>query len=275
MSRRAGVLGAVAVIAVVALGISNASAASLTVIAGKLGTFNVADRCATGPLAVAVAGTPGVGGTYTQVSIANVPAACDGKAIALTVFGAARNALGTSVLGAVAVTGPTTVIMGSYTGADVLGAALTIGGYGMSTTWTGPAGAANCVVTGVFPNGVPGTEVARTTETCSVTITVNSVDKGNGNNQNAQLMIVVTNNSTSVIRWRVDAHLAQVTPLLPFTPKDIATDVTLYSECSAMPDVIISGTSASLPDSQVLYPGGTATVTFFVYEKQQNRDTSC
>ena len=49
MSGRSAVLGAVAILAVLAFGISNASAASLSVIAGKLGSFNVADRCVTGP----------------------------------------------------------------------------------------------------------------------------------------------------------------------------------------------------------------------------------
>jgi hypothetical protein len=159
VNRRIGALGAIAILAVLALGISNASAASLRVIAGKLGTFNVADRCVTGPLPVTVAGTP-TAGSYPQVHIGTVLAACDGKAIKLTVFGTGGSVLGTSQALATASTDTTTVtMMATYPGALVLGAALTIGGYGVTTTWTGPppppgsiiiAGANTAVVLGAW-----------------------------------------------------------------------------------------------------------------------------
>ena len=217
MNRRIGALGAIAILAVLALGISNASAASLTVIAGKLGAFNVANRCATGPLAVAVAGTADVGGTYTQVSITGVPVACSEKAIALTVFGSSGNSLRTSVLGAVAATGTTTVTMtGSYTGADVLGAALTIGGYGMTTTWTGAA--ASCVVTQVKI----GTKwQAPTTQTCPVISTTVTKQNGSGTNHYATVTVKIHNDSDVQIRWLVNADLGQSPPYMTWTTHSV------------------------------------------------------
>ena len=105
-----------------------------------------APRCVTGPLAVTVAGAP-TGGNYSQASIGGIPSECNGLALNLTVFGSAGAALGTSAPSAVAATGTTTVTMiAAYSGAAVLGAALTIGGYGVTTTWTGPPPPATCVV---------------------------------------------------------------------------------------------------------------------------------
>ncbi len=173
MSRRSAVLGAVAILAVLALGISNASAASLSVVAGKLGSFNVADRCVTGPLPVTVAGTP-TAGSYPQVLIGAVPAACSGKAIKLTVFGTGWSVLGTSQAVATASTGSTTVTMtAAYPGASVLGAALSIGGYGVTTSWTftPPVSYPTCQVYRL----VGGVETARPGSTCTVTgLTVDS-----------------------------------------------------------------------------------------------------
>jgi hypothetical protein len=265
MSRRGAGLGAVAILAVLALGISNASAASLSVIAGKLGTFNVADRCATGPLAVAVAGTSGVGGTYTQVSIASVPAACNGLAIKVTVFGASGNSLGTSVLGAVAATGTTTVTMtGSYTGAAVLGAALTIGGYGMTTTWTGAA--ASCVVTQARIGGV---WQAPTTQTCSVVSTTVTKQSGSGTNHSATVTVTIHNDSNVQIRWLVNADLGQSPPYMTWTTHSVtlAVGASLASGCGSMPFVSISGGTGTVAAN------GTKNVAFTAYENASG--TSC
>jgi hypothetical protein len=108
------------------------------------------------------------GGNYSQASIGGIPYGCNGLALNLTVFGSAGAALGTSATPAVAATGTTTVTMiAAYSGAAVLGAALTIGGYGVTTTWTGPAAAATCVVREANVGGWG----APTTQTCSVTST--------------------------------------------------------------------------------------------------------
>jgi len=251
---------------VLALGISNASAVSLSVIAGKLGAFNVADRCATGPLAVAVAGTADVGGTYTQVSITGVPVACSEKAIALTVFGSSGNSLRTSVLGAVAATGTTTVTMtGSYTGAAVLGAALTIGGYGMTTTWTGAA--ASCVVTQARIGGV---WQAPTTQTCSVVSTTVSNQRGSGTNQYATVTVRIHNDSNVPIRWLVNADLGQSPPYMTWTTQSVAlaAGASLVSVCGRMPFVSISGGTGAVT------AGTNKNVQFTAYENNTS-GTSC
>jgi hypothetical protein len=276
MSRRAGVLGAVAVIAVVALGISNASAASLSVIAGKLGTFNVADRCATAPLSVTVAGTP-TGGNYTQVSISSVPALCANLKIQLTLVGASGASI-VEFLGAVpAITAPTPVTLtlpalANYSGAAVIGAALTIGRYGVTATWTAPPAppAGTCVVTGYQP-GSPSEHAPMLTggtQTCSVT-SVTVVKKpwiDNDGAHHTQFNVTLHNNSTDTIAFELDANLATSPPYLTWEPKSLdLSNLSLVSACGSMPNVRLTGPTGNFWNS-IIKPGEDRVLDFIAVE---------
>ena len=86
---------------------------SVSVIVGILVALTIADRCAAGPLSVSVAGTV-TNGSSIQVGIGSVPAQRKNLAIRLTVFGTSGASLGATA---------------------VVGVALSVAGYGATTTF--------------------------------------------------------------------------------------------------------------------------------------------
>ena len=277
MSRRAGVLGAVAVISVVALGISNASAASLTLFSAKLGAVTVADRCTSGPLAVTVAGALDINGNYRQVSISGVPALCTDDAIQLTLVGASGASI-VEFLGAVpTITAPTTVTLtlpglADYSGPAVLGAALTIGGYGVTTTWTGPPAppAGTCVVTGYQVGGNPSSNAPMLTggtQTCSVTsVVVAGREWSNNGARHTQFKVTLHNDSVDTIAFELDANLATSPPYLAWSPRSLnLSNLSLVSACGSMPNVRLTGPTGSFWNSIIL-PGGDRILDFTAVE---------
>lgn len=270
MSRRTRALGAVAVLAVLALGISNASAASLTLISAKLGALTVADRCATGPLSVTVAGPPDINGKYGRVTITGVPNGCDTKAIQLTVYNAAGAALAQAVEGAVATPTTTTVTMqAAYVGSAVLGAALTIGGYGIPATWTGPVvpPAGTCVVTGYQPGSPSGTTLLPpTTQTCSVTSVVALRSWISGGARYTHFNVTLHNDSSDTIGFELDANLAQSPPYLTWSPRSLnLSNLSLVSACGSMPNVRLTGPTGDFWNS-IIRPGADRVLDFAAVE---------
>ena len=223
-----------------------------------------APRCVTGPLAVTVAGAL-PGGNYSQASIGGIPSGCNDLALNLTVFGSAGAALGTSATSAVAATGTTTVTMiAAYSGVAVLGAALTIGGYGVTTTWTGPPPLATCVVSQA--NGGGGGWRAPTTQTCSVTSTSVGTVQGSSPSRFATISIVIQNNSSDTIRWQVDANLAQ---LLNWSTNSITFPGGGGSSCTIVNSAVtLSGSNAGLGSLS------STTVNFDAFESP-NASATC
>ena len=284
MNRRIGAMGgAIAVLVVLALGISSASAASLTLITRKLGAFT-AGPCTMGPLGVTYQ-TATRNGYYSQVRITtSLPIACANLPIKLMSYDASSVMVRESAVGATTVTGAAfNVTMTSpYPATAVSGVALTIGGWSISTTWTGPAPtAATCVVTGVFLSGVSGEVTLPTTETCTVTQAIWNNKSGTSPHRYAGLQIDVTNNSTQIILWRLSTHLelfrSSANVALGWSPKDLDSQVTLVgqpvSKCSAMPAASLTGLQSNYPYSQIIYGGGTATMTFIAYESTADGST--
>lgn len=275
MNRRIGALGAIAILAVLAFGISNASAASLSVIAGKLGSFNVADRCVTGPLPVTVAGTP-TAGNYTQVSISSVPALCTDLKIQLTLVGASGASI-VEFLGAVpTITAPTTVTLTlpalvNYSGAAVIGAALTIGGYGVTATWTAPPAppAGTCVVTGYQVGGNPSAKdpmLTGGTQTCSVTSVVAVNAWTSGGVRYTQFKVTLHNDSTDTIAFELDANLATSPPYLTWIPRSLnLSNLSLVSACGIMPNVRLTGPTGNFWNS-IIMPGNDRVLDFTAVE---------
>ena len=193
MSRRIGALGAVAVLAVLALGISNASAASLTVIAGKLGAFTATHPCP--GTATAVPATLWSGHARYRAVTLTLPLGCGDRPVQVTVTS------GSTVLSGGPVNtnagGQVTISFGTgnnsngntYPVTADLTIKATVSGWDLPTTATTPA--ISCRITTI-----------NSTAICTATVTL-GVRGGN-----SFYHVVVTTPSTSWVRWEVSFNLA-------------------------------------------------------------------
>lgn len=109
------------------------NAATLTILGGDLGVFRPAGRCSTG-VVQATAGTVS-GGSSTSVLL-TFPDACRGLSGQLRLEGAAGPLATTDAVVSLPATGTSvTVQVPSYAAADVRSVALTLGTWGMATSW--------------------------------------------------------------------------------------------------------------------------------------------
>jgi len=136
------------------------------------------------------------------------------------------------------------------------------------------------VVAAVFLDGVPGTVTAPTTETCSVPLAIWNNNGGVAEHRSAGLQVNVTNNSNRTILWRANTHLelflSNSGVALGWSPKGLDNQVTLVGarvQCPAMPAASFTGPSSNYPYSQIIYGGGTATMTFTTYESTADGTT--
>jgi len=193
VSRRIGALGAVAVLAVLALGISNASAASLTVIAGKLGAFTATHPCP--GTATAVPATLWSGHARYRAVTLTLPLGCGDRPVQVTVTS------GSTVLSGGPVNtnagGQVTISFGTgnnsngntYPVTADLTIKATVSGWDLPTTDTTPA--ISCRITTI-----------NSTAICTATVTLGA--RGG----NDFYHVVVTTPSTSWVSWEVTFNLA-------------------------------------------------------------------
>lgn len=186
--RSQGAILLAAVVALVVLLLSPASAARLNLSVRPLTVVDVTG-CTTSSL-VATAGVSS--GTSTQVVLSGVPAACQGKAATLRLYAADGTALATADTSATLVTaGSTTVAVPSYAVDRVAGMALTVGTWGVPVTWTAPTS----VVSGPVTPGAGTTFGALTWDRLVVS------------GEHACVSVPVS--GTAGTTWRIDLHLDQ------------------------------------------------------------------
>lgn len=129
------VLVAATVVLAILLGSASlASAAQLNLLPESLGAFTISDRCTS---AVTVSPTTVTSGSALGVQVAGLTNECAGREIQLTLFGASGAAIVTATT-TIAAAGATSadVTTTSFTAADIAGAAVTIGTWGVPATWS-------------------------------------------------------------------------------------------------------------------------------------------
>lgn len=129
------VLVAATVVLAILLGsVSLASAAQLSLPPGSLGAFSVTDRCTQ---AVTVSPTTVASGSASGAQVTGLTNECAGREIQLTLFGTSGDAIVTGTT-TIAASGATSadVTTTSFTAADIAGAAVTIGTWGVPATWS-------------------------------------------------------------------------------------------------------------------------------------------
>ena len=159
--RRILAAGAAMLMAFVGLSLTTASAATLNLAAAP-GAFLLEDSaCAPGtdngnPVIDATASSPGTAGNFSEISLTNIPAACDGRTVDVYAHGEG---------GAVVATGSGTaeansaaISVGDYTGSAVTAVVVRISGWLFPTNWTAPPppAAASCVGATSAPVGTGG-----------------------------------------------------------------------------------------------------------------------
>ncbi|NEN04913.1 hypothetical protein G3T36_03420 [Diaminobutyricibacter tongyongensis] len=123
-----------AVSGIVAVSLSSASA--LAVQAGSLGSYTISSACTASTLTVSSINV--TGNNTSTVLISNVPAACRGLALQLTVYGAVGAVRGTATTTTTDLGTTTTVALDTTIHLNqVKGVALAIDGSGINTTWAG------------------------------------------------------------------------------------------------------------------------------------------
>lgn len=225
MSRRSAVLSGVAILAVLALGISNASAASLSVFAGKLGTFAATHPCP--GTATATVATP-VGSTYSAVSV-TVPSGCSGRRLDLTLLnGSTALQNGTAT---VASSGATTVTFaGTYTATPFLTVQAVVAGWNLPTTWA------------YTPPVVGLTATCSTTKsnaTCAADVVLRDYWAG-GYNLDVTVRDTRTIGNANQYAWTVVINFSSAG--YPFVPNAIdGSGVVTASTCGQRPTLTFTG----------------------------------
>lgn len=129
------VLVAATVVLAILLGsVSLASAAQLNLLPGSLGAFTVSDRCTE---AVTVSPTTVTAGSASGAQVTGLTNECAGREIQLTLFGASGDAIVTGTT-TIAASDPesASVTTDTFMAADITGAAVTIGTWGVLATWS-------------------------------------------------------------------------------------------------------------------------------------------
>jgi hypothetical protein len=226
VNRRSAALSAIAVLAVVALGISNASAASLSVIAGKLAAFGATHPC---PGTLAATTSP----TSIPVSTVTItpPAACVGRTVAVTVVAGATQVQGTVTAPA---SGSVTVALnGSYTPSTSTQVVAVVDGWDMPTSWV------------YTPPAVGLTATCSTTQshaTCAADVVLRDSWAG-GYNLDITVRDTRTFGNGNLYAWTVVINFSSAG--YPFVPNAIdGSGVVTASTCGQRPTLTFRGVTS-------------------------------
>lgn len=244
-------------LAVLGLGLRPASAAQLPMSAASMTTVSLADRC-TPSVSVSAGGGTGTGATATSVTVTGLGALCGGRDLSLTLVGAEGAPLteATTTLPAGA-TGSVTVTVPAFPPGSVVGAAVTIGSWGIPVTEVRAAPPvlplASCAVLG-DPSGLT---------TCSATPT-SVVPWGYPRLDQYNLYVTVTSPATTAtVEWEVTINLADPSLLLVATRGNSNNAVAVAPgwTCASMPHLVLRGQSG--PGTQ--HVGGGSSVTVWLH----------
>ena len=249
---------AVLVVLVVLLGVAlrPGAAAHLPVHPVSMTSLSLAERCTQ---AVAT-NTEATAGQATSVVVTGLGAECGGLDLDLTLYGQGGTAL-TSVTTTLAAdaSDSATVSVPAYAPADVAGAAVTIGTWGVPATWTHTPSVPLPLVTCTVLNDPTGTKTCEATD-----VRIDSWGYPTPNNYNLYAT-VRSPSATADVEWQVTINLAGSE--LPFTANhaDSNNAVALAPGwgCSSMPTLELRGQSG--PDTQ--FVGGEKTVTIWLHGK--------
>ncbi len=236
-SRRRSVVGlglvTALLAALVAATLSTASAAGLAVRVSGLTSLSMAGRCTTEAVQVTAGAT--TSGSSTQVTLTGLPAACLGRPATVRLYAPDGTALTTADTAATlpAAGSTATLTVPAYLTSAVGGVALSIGTWGVATTWAAPTVAPTTDPVTAGPDTAVSAQVwpvlaTSGTQFCSTT--------------------VVTTTSATPVVWRLDLHVTQ----RPFNGAAAASSYQLNSE------VGVQFLSAQAVDG-VLSVGGTTT----------------
>ena len=233
-------------VAIVGLSLTTANAASLEVDTAPAIFVAQESACAPGtvngiPIIGTTATSPGTAGSYSAVSLSDIPATCQGLPVDVFVHTTAGDLIssGSGTVGS----GTTFVGVGDYTGSAATAVIVRIDGWLFPTTWTAPeAPAAPFVANCTVFNDADGTSGP-----CTVTLTfVGGVqnfgpDVGSGDFQ--EIQVVVTHSLSQGIYWTADFNFAELPGLL-VSPTKLGADWNIASVpqgCGDFPQVTIRG----------------------------------
>lgn len=240
------------------------AAAQLSLLQGNITSASVAERCTP---AVTVTNGTAAAGKASTVTVAGLGAACEGRELDLTLFdkNGAAVAAGNTTLAADS-SGTATVAVSSYTPADVAGAALTIGTWGIPGIWTYVPPAAAPMVSCTVLNDPTGTK------TCEVTdVRVDAWGYPELNSYNFYATIKSPSESEDT-EWQLTLNLADSGFKVNANLADSNNGVTLAPgwSCSDLPMLELRGQE----DVSTKYVGGGKTVTVWMQGKAASGPTS-
>lgn len=251
-----------------ALTLHPAAAAQLPLDPGNLSSASLSDRCTRA--VTAAAGTVS-GGQSSEVEVRGLGAACGGRDLALTLFNQAGTAVTSgSVSLAADAGGSATVSVPGYKPADVAGAAVTIGTWGVPADWTytppvtepSDEPLVSCTVLN-DPTG---------TKTCDVTdVRIDAWGWPEPDNYNFYATVTSPSESEDV-EWQLSVNLEHPDLKLIANVGDSNNGVALAPgwSCSSLPTLELRGQA----DVNTKYVGGDKTVTVWVQGKASSGPAS-
>ena len=257
---------AVLVVLVMLLGLAlrPADAAQLALTPGNMTNVSVAERCTE-----AVAATSGTvtAGQATTVKLTGLGTACGGRDLALTLFSQDGSAV-TSTVSTLAAdaSDSATVIVPTYAPADVAGAAVMIGTWGVPATWTYTPPVTAPLVSCTVLNDPTGTK------TCDVQ-DVRIEAWGYPQTDSYNFYATITSPSASQdVEWQLTINLADSAFEVATAYADSNNGVQLAPgwSCSAMPTLELRGRS----DTGTQYVGGGSSVTVWMQGHSASGTTS-
>lgn len=262
-SRRAAAVVALVVAACTLSLVGVSHAARLPVQAADLTVLQLQHPCATAAVTATTSAPSGLPVTAVVVTTSGV-AGCAGARVQLVLQAPSGVRSGTAVLGA---DGSATVTLDrAVDPAEVTAAAATLAGWAVRSTWTwtppAPAPALSCRV------------VNRPTGVCSATVTAVS-SWGWPSATHWQMDIAVTSDRPDVAQeWELTIDLSD--GRLPFVPRGVQSNggLVLQSGCSAMPRLVVRGTSG-WGDYHRVWQGQTRAVYLQGYRTESGNLLTC
>lgn len=246
MMRRLLAAASATLVAIVGLSLTTANAASLEVDTAPAIFVTQESACAPGtangvPIIDATATSPGTAGSYSAVSLSNIPASCQGFPVDVFVHSTAGGLIlsGSGTVGS----GTISVGVGDYTGSAVPTVIVRIGGWLFPTNWTAPAApvapfVANCTVF----NDAQGTSGP-----CTVTLTfvggVQNLGEHHGSGDFQEVKVSVAHSLSQGIYWTADFNFAELPGLL-VSPTKLGADwgnASAPQGCGDFPQVTVRG----------------------------------
>ena len=250
-------------VVLLALILQPAAAAQLPLHPASLSSTSITDRCT--QAVTATSGTVTAGRSAT-VEVDGLGTACGGRDLALTLFGEGGAAVtsGTTSLAA-DTSGSNTVSVPDYAPADVAGAAVTVGTWGVPAGWTytppatDPDPVTEPLVSCTVLNDPTGTK------TCDVTdVRIDAWGYPELDNYNFYATVTSPSESEDV-EWQLTINLEHPDLKLLANLAESNNGVTLAPgwSCSAMPMLELRGQA----DVNTKYVGGDKTVTVWLQGK--------